>query len=415
MSQAYRSLLLLSLFSLISTSIYSMDEVQYESSYIKFSNQVYTSSIISTPGPGPDQSKVLVDVLWDRLDEKSGIDHLELKDLLFQVSPQNLKVEDQFRLYIMKKRLGVAQISDQKLLDQFYRKLMKGELSRRAVTLYYYYGKEIFKDLNLEMLRSNYSDVVKSIGATHESFRPKSKRELQDLVFKTPVSSDYKNGTYIGKPQLFMFCRHNRRYHCLMIMKDSEGELVRNQDGEIWHQHKLGLARKSVPYNERNGYTPSGIYTIDSVMPYADQQKTYGKFRRLIINFVNASENERNLKDFLPSSAHEAHWWKESVVARDVGRNLLRIHGTGRKNWNPFSRHYPFVKTSGCIMSREGEYGDTYFIDQRTLLDKVMLASELEPRFENEREIEGLLYLIEVSDENEHIYLPEIEWYLGLR
>lgn len=416
MSRSSRFLFIfcLSLFWVIPNA-YSMDEVAYEKSYSQIAQQLNASALSTLNAAGPEKGKVLIDVLWDRLAEKNEVDRLELKDVLTRISGEGLKNEDKFRLYVMKHRLGLTLISDQKLLNSFYQMLLKGQASRRAVHLYHSYGPEVFRDMDLKMLKRNYPEVMKSIGAAHESFRPKTKSELQDLVFRTPVSANYKNGVYQNKPQLFMFCRHNRRYHCLMIMKDSDGNIVRKDDGEIWSQHKLGLARRSVPYNERNGYTPSGVYTIDSVMPYADQQKTYGEFRRLIINFIEPSENESALKEFIPPSAHDKVWWNESVVARDVGRNLLRIHGTGRKNWNPFSRHYPFVKTAGCIMSLEGEYGDTDFIDQRLLLDEVMVASQLEPQYENESEIKGLLYLIEVSDEHEHIYLPEIEWYLGLR
>lgn len=409
------SVFLLCFFALTPTLTYGLDEVQYEKSYLKISNQINFSGHVNFTRKDTHSGKILMDVLWDKYSQEIWTDKFELKEVLSNLPSHMLSSEDKFRLYLLKNRLGLVQLEDQDLLNRFYKRLVSGQATRRGAGLYYRYGSEVFKQVDVKMLNRLYPNVVKNIEVTHDSFRPKTKAELQDLVFRTPVSESYKNGKYLNKPQLFMFCRHNRRYHCLMIMKDSNGELVRNTDGEIWSQHKLGLARRSVPYNERNGYTPSGVYTIDSVMPYADQQKTYGEFRRLIMNFIDPSEDESILKEFLPYSAHDKNWWKEGVVARDIGRNLLRIHGTGRKNWNPFSRHYPFVKTSGCIMSREGEYGDYRFIDQRRLLDQMMRASDLFPIYDNETEIEGLLYLIEVSDENEHIYLPEIEWYLGLR
>jgi hypothetical protein len=85
------------------------------------------------------------------------------------------------------------------------------------------------------------------------------------------------------------------------------------------------------------------------------------------------------------------------VVAREVGRDLFRIHGTLRKNKNPGSSWYPFVKTSGCIAQRENTYNGVSYQDQRDLLDIIMRSSHLEPIYENEGAIRGVLSLMEID------------------
>jgi len=97
-----------------------------------------------------------------------------------------------------------------------------------------------------------------------------------------------------------------------------------------------------------------------------------------------------------------------SVVARDVGRSLLRIHGTGRINTWPDSSWYPFIRTSGCIAQRENTYNGVEFTDQRILLDTLMLAQGLEPKFENETRIKGLLYFIEINDQAKAVSVSDL-------
>src|SRR5690606_14102858 len=103
----------------------------------------------------------------------------------------------------------------------------------------------------------------------------------------------------------------------------------------IWTNPALASSARGIPSYSRNGNTPAGILTIDSVMPSADQQLSFGKFRRMILNFIPKSKNEVLTKKLLPESSHQNGWWKPAVVARDVGRNLLRIHGTGKINKDP--------------------------------------------------------------------------------
>jgi hypothetical protein len=146
--------------------------------------------------------------------------------------------------------------------------------------------------------------------------------------------------------------------------------------------------------------------TIDSVMPVADQQISFGKFRRMILNFIPKSKNETLLRSLLPESSISEDWWKAGVTARDIGRNLLRIHGTGKINPDPSVPYFPFMRTSGCISQRENTYDGITYKDQRDLLDAIMKAMDNQPVFENEPKIKGLLYIVEIDDTDE-IVTPE--------
>lgn len=359
-------------------------------------------------------SQVLLDVLWDRAEENQWRSDSKLRTALSQIPLSELGQEEKFRYFLLKRKMGIDTSSDQKILKDFERYLSTGKASSRSVMLFLTQKDEIHSSvLTPQYVRTLYPETMTYHQAAKSFFKPKTAKEIQDLFFHSPVSESFRGGVYQNTPKLFMFCRHDRRYPCLLMMKDADGNEVRQSDGKLWHQPALGLARKGVPFDQKNGYTPSGVYTMDSVMPYADQQKTFGQFRRVILNFIPSSENEQLLKSFLPASAHQNDWWKESVVARDIGRNLLRLHGTGRKNYNPLAKHYPFIKTSGCVMAREGKYGSKTYRDQRHLLDQIMISAGLNPVYENEARIRGLLYVIELDNRGREVRYDDVMSYLN--
>jgi len=193
-----------------------------------------------------------------------------------------------------------------------------------------------------------------------------------------------------------------------MVMKNVHGEVVRDEDGIIWSHKSLASSARGLPSYTRNGNTPTGILTIDSVMPVADQQMSFGKFRRMILNFIPKSKNESLMKSLLPSSSHNQDWWKSSVTARDIGRNLFRIHGTGKLNQDPTVPYYPFMRTAGCIAQRENSYDGITYKDQRELLDAIMVAMNMEPNYENEIKVKGILYLVEIDDKNAPVELEDL-------
>lgn len=234
-----------------------------------------------------------------------------------------------------------------------------------------------------------------------------TKNDIRELIEFKPKwrigNNDYRKVT-----NLFVFCRENRNYPCLMLMRDKNGELVRKSNGEIWTQKKLALSGRGLSYDQTNGNTPQGLFTIDSVMPKADRRLVYGKFRRINLNFIEKSRNEKELLHYIPEELQAMNWWRESVVARDIGRSLFRIHGVGVKNLFRNSPYYPFIPTSGCIASIEGKYNGVVYKDQRELLDQFMISMGEKPIYENETKIKGLLYLVNIDDEQRAVELEDI-------
>jgi hypothetical protein len=198
-----------------------------------------------------------------------------------------------------------------------------------------------------------------------------------------------------GKLTLFALLHNDRTRTGKMLIRRPNGQFLLNASGHLWSIPILGLSSRGLPFNHSNGETPQGIFTIDSVMPLADKNEEFGAFRRLIVNFIPKSDEEVKLKEYMPTSQYSLDWWKPGVVAREMGRSLLRIHGSGSST-NILKPYYPMVPTSGCLATNEVNlFGLYQSRDQRNLLDALMLSLDLTPNFDNESKIHGLLYVVE--------------------
>lgn len=247
----------------------------------------------------------------------------------------------------------------------------------------------------------------------HSMLKPELKKEIEsqfkdEILFYHEAIHAHPL-TKVPMQELVNFCANklsviavlhkDRTKKGILLVKNAAGDFVTDEKGHIWSISILGLSGRGLPFHHSNGCTPMGVYTLDSVMPEANKAHEFGKYRRLIVNFIPASEGESELKKLLPKSHHLMRWWKQSVLARELGRSLLRIHGTGRTNNNFFSPYYPFVPTSGCLATNEASIlGMKEYHDQRLLLDILMKAQGLEATYENESKIHGLLYVVEFDD-----------------
>ncbi|MCO4754312.1 MAG: hypothetical protein KC478_07505 [Bacteriovoracaceae bacterium] len=269
---------------------------------------------------------------------------------------------------------------------------------------------DLYKNISVafdELSQSNLKQAQKKLQRLLQ-FKAKTKKEITQLVYHTPEATEFKNGEYAQSARLFLFCRKNRSYPCRFVLKDMFNRVVRNDDGTIWSMPALAKSAANFPSYKTNGHTPEGVHTIDSVMPTANRQLEFGKFRRVILNWI---PNDEQTKTLLPKISKTSNWWKAASLARDNGRKWLRIHGTGRVNRLPLSKYYPHMPTAGCVSVREGTYRGVEYIDQRHVLDALMEAVSLDPVFSNEVNVKGLLYVVVLDNKKGSVSLETLKDY----
>jgi hypothetical protein len=352
------------------------------------------------------EQKLFVDALWDSLEEGS----IQALASLDQLNTVNYDLAEKLRVAILKIKNKRIKSLSKDLTTELKNALKSPKVDVKIIYLIAAYEKDLLKAggkeiVNLAKKHPEYDDVSDSEYSKDDM----TNEMVSDIFHKSPSTITYMNGEYIRSVKIFKFCRQNRLFPCLMVMKDVNGEVVRNADGSIWTHKSLAASKRGLPSYTKNGNTPAGIYTIDSVMPVADEQQSFGKYRRMILNFIPKSKNEVLLKKLLPESSVDHDWWMPSVTGRDIGRNLFRIHGTQNINNDPNVPYYPFVRTSGCIAQRENTYDGVTYQDQRDLLDAIMTSLELTPTYENELKVKGILYLVEIDNVNSAVEAGDLE------
>ena len=233
--------------------------------------------------------------------------------------------------------------------------------------------------------------------------------QVQELLSRSVSHQHFYSGRYQALPEAYVFCRTQRKYPCQIAIRQPNGQWLRSEDGGLWSLPILGYSKKRKPYYKVDGNTPFGVYRIDGVMPEANNRWVFGSFRRLILNFVSPQNEGQLLGNLIPSSHEGLFWWQATQVARDQGRDLFRIHGTGLGHRNRRSSYYSFVSTRGCLTTREGHYDRVRYRDQQILLDALMRAQGLNVESANEHFIRALLFVLPISEDDRAVEREDIE------
>ena len=345
------------------------------------------------------QSSDILHFLWSKEKPYSGevLSYLALRN---NINKDELSQLERFKLHLL-------DVEHELIQDQVY--LTSEQLDLETLRFISIHPKLVKKIQLSRVDFLRYATVLKEMELVDKDWSLSS-ADLKDIFEHEVNYSSYQNGTYDHKVRLFLLCRKNRSYACLFVIKGVFGNFVRNENGDIWSLPALAKSKRGISYNKTNGNTPAGVHTMDAVMPEANRPLAFGKYRRVILNWVknDSQGNEVLVKDFLPASQFERHWWRRASIARDVGRKYLRIHGTGKINSDPNSSFYPHIPTSGCISTREGKYPGVVYEDQNIILNKILEASQLRPVYSNHPKIKGLLYVLDIDDKKKAVTLNDL-------
>ena len=280
------------------------------------------------------------------------------------------------------------------LQDLLLLHLIQGDLSTFVAELYN--KNSTFTNIEIyHLLNFNQYLPVKWQKKIHTDFREK------ELFYKKVSGNQVLNSNQVnellkfktGITTAYALLNVDRSHPGLLLLKNSDGQFL-EQNGKIWHRPILGQSSRGLSFQYSNGRTPLGIYHSKSVMPKADQFNEFGRFRRVKLEFTKDFEESKAL---LPRTHHGLHWWKQSHMACDLGRSLLRIHGSGRLNLNPFSSHFPMVSSSGCLTLTEMNLPLLNLFHQQDFLKAHLWGQGLDQSYENELNIHGLLYVVETN------------------
>ncbi len=255
--------------------------------------------------------------------------------------------------------------------------------------------KSLLEKTGIELLPIHYQAGEDLLAPQMKGSSLLSLQELRELF----TSTLHRNRPWT----LYALLSESREHPGLFILQNQEGRLVM-EDTSPWTLPVLGLSRRGLKWYQALGDTPQGIFYINGVMPQVNKREIFGDYRRLIVDYNDFSEND--YKTILPSSVWNNNWWREALLAQQLGRSLLRIHGTLRVTENTKAPFYPFYPTSGCLTTRESGL----FNDQRLLLDQLMKTQGLTCSLKNEEQLNGMLVVVNMhrKDLNPKVILQEL-------
>jgi hypothetical protein len=216
-----------------------------------------------------------------------------------------------------------------------------------------------------------------------------------------------------NKIVMFSFQRPNRNYPGLLMIRNSSGKFLRNDDGSLFHVNQLARAISNMPGYLTNGNTPQGIFSIQGI----DTSQNYFIGRtpniQLILPFETEAEkffhtknnltwDESLYRSILPTSWKEYLPFYEAFYAGKAGRNEIIAHGTTIDlEYYRNEPYYPNTPTMGCLCALEiwdNDGGKRAYSDQDVLIKALNKLDS----------VRGYLVVVDVDDKNEPVTLNEV-------
>ncbi|MEO5891037.1 MAG: hypothetical protein ABIQ31_12330 [Ferruginibacter sp.] len=214
---------------------------------------------------------------------------------------------------------------------------------------------------------------------------------------------------------LYSFQRKNRNFPGLALIRDSAGNFIKKENGQIFSVPQLARSINGLPGYLTNGNTPQGIFRMYGF----DTSKTYFigpttniqltmPFETSLQHFFNDSTindsiwTEEWYKKLLPPTLKNYRPLYESFYAGKAGRTEIIAHGTTvDPQYYAGEIYYPQTPTMGCLCTKE-IWSD---IDGRRLdSDQQKLATALQ----NAGGPDGYCVVVEIDDAQQPVTIDEI-------
>jgi len=167
-----------------------------------------------------------------------------------------------------------------------------------------------------------------------------------------------------NQPQMYVLCRPDRGVLCQAVLKDGQGNFVR-ENGQLWSVPLLLRSLHNLSSVFTRGQTPQGIYRIVGTTPQPDTEyfRAFGLFSlvNLYIPFESSNKLPTTLtayQNLLPASWRNYFPIQQTYWAGKGDRAAFRIHGTGESpTFFSSNRRYPSSQewnpSIGCLSALE--------------------------------------------------------------
>jgi hypothetical protein len=214
---------------------------------------------------------------------------------------------------------------------------------------------------------------------------------------------------------LFSFQRKNRNYPGLALIRDTAGNFIKDENGNVFSVPQLARSISNLPGYLTNGNTPQGIFWMHGfntsrtsfIGPTSNIQLSM-PFETSLRHFFNDTNiddttwTEEWYKKLLPNNLANYLPLYESFYAGKAGRSEIIAHGTTvDPGYYLGEQYYPQTPTMGCLCTKEiwsDEDGKRLESDQQKLVNAL----------QNVGGAKGYCVVIEIDNAQKPITLEEI-------
>ncbi len=218
-----------------------------------------------------------------------------------------------------------------------------------------------------------------------------------------------------GHVVIFSFQRKNRNYPGLVMVRDAQGNFIKDSTGNYFSVPQLARSSSSLPGYLTNGNTPEGIfrmkgYDVSSngfIGPTVNVQLTM-PFEKSTQHFfadstlTDSTWNMADYRNLLPDKLKDYYPLYQSYFAGKAGRTEIIIHGTTiNPAYYTSAPYFPLTPTMGCLTSKEiwdEETGKRIESDQQKLINAMIPAGGAQ----------GYAIVINIDDEQRPVLLYDI-------
>jgi hypothetical protein len=234
----------------------------------------------------------------------------------------------------------------------------------------------------------------------------------------TPSIKTFFDENYLpGQMLVFSFQRKNRNYPGLAMVRNMDGNFIKNTDGKYFTVGQLARSNSNMPGYISNGNTPQGIFRITGfdtsnnyfIGPTTNLQLGMPhEYDGIVIDGkkIDTTWSLQDYKNLLPDNFKNYQPIYGTFYAGKAGRTEIIAHGTTidiayYKN----SSFYPYTPTAGCLCTKEIWNNKTGILDTS---DQLLLAKAVQ----NTGATKGYLIVVEIDDKKGSVILGDILAYI---
>lgn len=234
-----------------------------------------------------------------------------------------------------------------------------------------------------------------------------------------PVAALLQKNYLPGMVLAISFQRKNRDYPGIIMVRDAQGNFIKDSTGNYFSVPQLARSSSSLPGYLSNGNTPEGIFrmkgygvssngfigptvNVQLTMPFEkNAQHFYGDS-----SLTDTTWDIQNYANLLPKELRDYYPLYQSYYAGKAGRTEIIIHGsTINPAYYTSAPYYPLTPTMGCLTSKEiwdEATGKRLESDQQKLINAMIPAGGAQ----------GYAIVVNIDDSRRPVLLGDILPYL---